>query len=81
MENENAITLYLPPEDNASGRMDLQVNGETALEWHDRTLRRECEASPRAKSEILSVIWEWWKIERSQFHYREAGEVDLGSID
>jgi hypothetical protein len=27
------------------------------------------------------VIWEYWKIAQSEFHYREPGVVDLGEID
>lgn len=76
------IQLYLPPaaSDRVSGRMDLQVNGVKTLEWHDRFLRGECERSNRAKADITAVIWEFWKIERSEYHYRPRGEVNLGEI-
>jgi len=76
------IQLYLPraAADRASGRMDLQINGATVAEWHDKLIRRECEASRRAKSEITKVIWEFWKIEQSEYHYRPRGVVDLGEI-
>jgi len=76
------IQLYFPPSpgDRASGRMDLQVDGVTVAEFHDKIIRRECEASPRAKSEITKVIWEFWKIDQSEYHYRPPGEVDLGEI-
>ena len=36
--------------------------------------------SNRAKDEITKVIWEFWKMERSEYHYRPPGEVDLGEI-
>ena len=80
---DNNIQLYLPPavSDRASGRMDLQVNGATVAEWHDKLVRQECESSSRAKSEITSVIWEFWKMTQSEYHYRKAGQVDLGKID
>jgi len=76
------IQLFLPlgASDRVSGRMDLQVNGTTVAEWHDKIIRRECEASNRAKSEITKVIWEFWKTEQSEYHYRPRGEVDLGEI-
>jgi len=76
------VRLYLPPapSDRASGRMDLQVNGTTVAEWHDKLIRQECEMSNRAKSEITKVIWEFWKMEQSEYHYRPSGEVDLGEI-
>jgi len=78
----NDIQLFLPwgASDRVSGRMDLQVNGMTILEWHDKIIRRECEASNRAKSEITKVIWEFWKIEQSEYHYRPRGVIDLGEI-
>ena len=76
------IQLLLPraASDRASGRMDLQINGATVAEWHDKLIRRECEASTRAKSEITKVIWEFWKIGQSEYHYRPRGVVDLGEI-
>jgi len=76
------VQLYLPPapSDRASGRMDLQVDGVTVAEFHDKIIRRECEASNRAKDEITKVIWEFWKIEQSEYHYRPRGVIDLGEI-
>jgi len=76
------IQLYLPPaaSDRVSGRVDLQVNGTTVAEWHDKLIRRECGMSNRAKSEITKVMWEFWKIEQSEYHYRPRGVVDLGEI-
>jgi len=76
------IQLFLPraASDRASGRIDLQINGATVAEWHDKLIRRECEASTRAKSDITAVIWEFWKMEQSEYHYRPRGEVDLGEI-
>jgi len=76
------IQLFLPrgASDRVSGRMDLQVNGTTVAEWHDKIIRRECEASPPAKSEITKVIWEFWKIDQSEYHYRPRGVIDLGKI-
>ena len=76
------IQLYLPraASDRASGRIDLQINGATVAEWHDKLLYGECEANSRAKDEITKVIWEFWKIERSEFHYKPCGVVDLGEI-
>jgi len=64
------IQLYLPPaaSDRASGRIDLQINGITVAEWHDKLIRRECEISKRAKDEITKVIWEHWKITQSEYH-------------
>jgi hypothetical protein len=32
-------------------------------------------------SEPVRVTWEFWKIERSQYHYREPGQIDLGKIE
>jgi len=67
ISNDN-IQLYLPPaaSDRASGRMDLQVDGVIVAEFHDKIIRRECEASCRAKEEITKAIWEFWKIEQSE---------------
>lgn len=31
-------------------------------------------------SDIIRVEWFWWRVQRSQFHYREIGVVDLGEI-
>lgn len=78
----DSIQLFLPlgASDRVSGRMDLQVNGATVAEWHDKMIRQECEISERAKNEITKVIWEFWKIEQSEYHYRSPGEVDLGEI-
>jgi len=76
------IQLFLPwgASDRVSGRMDLQVNGITVAEWHDKLIRQECEMSNVAKDEITKVIWEFWKMEQSEYHYRPPGEVDLGEI-
>ena len=64
------IQLFLPlgASDRVSGRMDLQVNGTTVAEWHDKLIRQECEASTRAKEEITKAIWEHWKITQSEYH-------------
>jgi len=61
---DNNIQLYLPrtASDRASGRIDLQINGTTVAEWHDKLIRQECEMSGRAKEEITKAIWEHWKI-------------------
>ena len=82
MLNMDNIQLFFPraASDRASGRMDLQVDGTTVAEWHDKLIRRECEASTRAKEEITKVIWEFWKMEQSEYHYRPRGLVDLGEI-
>jgi len=79
---DNTIQLYLPPAalDRASGRIDLQINGVTVAEWHDKLIRRECEMSAYAQDEIATVICEFWKVEQSEYHYRSPGEVDLGEI-
>jgi len=76
------IQLFLPrgASDRVSGRMDLQVNRATVAEWHDKMIRQECETSERAKNEITKVIWEFWKIEQSEYHYRPRGVIDLGEI-
>ena len=29
---------------------------------------------------FINVVWEHWRITQSEFHYRPAGEVDLGEI-
>ena len=29
----------------------------------------------------VRVTWECWKVERSQYHFREPGIVELGEID
>lgn len=29
----------------------------------------------------VRVEWQWYKVERSQYHYREPGVVDLGDLD
>ena len=68
--NTGNIQLYLPPapSDRASGRMDLQVDGVTVAEFHDKIIRQECEISKRAKDEITKAIWEHWKITQSEYH-------------
>jgi hypothetical protein len=35
----------------------------------------------QGQSEPIEVIWQHWRITQSEFHYREAGEVDLGNLD
>lgn len=35
----------------------------------------------RAADSVLTVVWEHWKITQSEFHYRPAGEIDLGEIE
>jgi len=29
---------------------------------------------------FINEVWQHWKIAQSEFHYRPAGEVDLGEI-
>src|SRR5580658_10167611 len=29
---------------------------------------------------VTSVVYEYWKVTQSQFHYREAGMIELGEI-
>jgi hypothetical protein len=33
------------------------------------------------QSEPVRVIWEHWRITQSEYHYREAGEIDLGNLE
>ncbi|MGA3293786.1 MAG: hypothetical protein ABSE45_07360 [Candidatus Acidiferrales bacterium] len=29
----------------------------------------------------IRVIWEWWRVSQSQYHYKESGTVDLGDLN
>jgi len=51
-----------------------------------RMLGQDLTASGRGEVDLgdidaIRVTWEFWKIERSQYHYREPGHVDLGEIE
>jgi hypothetical protein len=34
-----------------------------------------------SSAEPLTVVYEFWRVTQSQYHYREIGKVDLGLLD
>lgn len=41
----------------------------------------EVEETPIVSAEPLTVVYEFWRVTQSQYHYREIGKVNLGPLD
>ncbi len=41
----------------------------------------EVEETATASAEPLRVVYEFWRVTQSQYHYLEIGKVDLGLLD
>jgi len=42
--------------------------------------RQSSDRSQQYPDDVLRVDWQFWKISQSQYHYRDAGEVDLRDL-
>ena len=59
---------------------DLVLRGaSTALSVRD--VRPMQVTAPRFESRTTKVVWEFWQITQSQYHYKHTEEIDLGDLD
>jgi hypothetical protein len=41
----------------------------------------EVEETPIVSVDPLRVVYEFWRVTQSQYHYKGLGEIDLGPLD
>jgi hypothetical protein len=77
------LGLVLTPEmiETIRRRRRLRKIQIAAAEFADKHRSRETGVVDLGDIDTPHVVWEHWKISRSQYHYREPGQIDLGDIE